>query len=59
MAPLKEVLVATNRAETRVNVALHDVLLLGELPYAHASRLQGAGRDPRAAKGRMAGSHPA
>jgi len=59
VAPLKEVLVATNRAETRVSLALHGLLLLGELPYAHASRLQGAGRDPRAAKGRMAGSHPA
>ena len=50
---------AANRAETKVSVALHGLLLLGELPYAHASRLQGAGRDPRAAKGRMAGSHPA
>ena len=50
---------AANRAETKVSLALHGLLLLGELPYAHASRLQGAGRDPRAAKGRMAGSHPA
>ena len=55
MAPLKEVLVTTNCAETRVKVALHVVLLLGGVPDAQASRLQGVCRDARAAKGHMAG----
>ena len=59
MAPLKEVLVATNRADSRVNVALQDVLLWGELPQTHASRLRGVCRQISAAKGRMAGLIPA